>query len=69
MQTILERLKEAEIALRECQSMRLLQKRYFQAAYERDDKRKAEVLPQSKLQEKKVDRMIEEYFKPKNELF
>lgn len=56
-----QKLQEAEIIIRETKSMRSLQKAYFKAVWEKDDARKASILPQSKAQEKKVDEMIERY--------
>jgi hypothetical protein len=55
-------IQQAENIINETKAMRSLQKSYFQSR----DKR---ILEQSKLQEKKVDAMIDEYFKPKNTLF
>ena len=56
-----QKLQEAEIIIRETKSMRSLQKAYFKAVWEKDDARKASILPQSKAQEKKVDEMIIRY--------
>lgn len=61
MRTLESKLQEAEVLIKEFKAMRLLQKRYFQAVWEKDEVRKREVLPQSKAQEKKVDEMIERY--------
>lgn len=54
--TTLEKLIEAEAIIREMQTMRDLQIRYFTQG------RNDEILKQSKTQEKKVDLMIKEYF-------
>jgi len=50
-----DRLKAADKLILEFQSMRLLQKKYF------NEGREYKVLNQSKAQEKKVDQMIGEY--------
>lgn len=54
--TTLEKLIEAESIIKEIQVMRSLQIRYF------TEGRSMEVLNQSKLQEKKGDQMIKEYY-------
>ena len=57
-----------QILIQEFKALRMLQKSYFKSRY--DDPSKApDLLTQSKIQEKKVDQMIEEYYKPKNRLF
>lgn len=61
MRTTDQKLKEAEIIMREVKSMRTFQKAYFQARWEKDEARKTSLLEQSKLQEKKVDEMIRSY--------
>lgn len=54
--TTLEKLIEAESIIREMKAMRSLQIKYF------TEGRSPEVLNQSKIQERKVDQMITEYF-------
>lgn len=54
--TTLEKLIEAESIIKEIKVMRSLQIKYF------TEGRSPDVLNQSKLQEKKVDLMINEYF-------
>ena len=54
---------EAEILLKEVKVMRTLQKSYFKSRYD-DPTNSVNILNQSKLQEKKVDKMIEDYFRP-----
>lgn len=61
MRSTNQKLQEAEIIIRETKAMRSLQKSYFKAVWEKDDARKASILPQSKAQEKKVDEMIIRY--------
>lgn len=56
IKTTLEKLVEAEAIIREMKVMRSLQIKYF------TDGRSTEVLNQSKIQERKVDQMINEYF-------
>lgn len=56
-----QKLKEANLIIKEFQSMRVLQKSYFKAVWENDSIRKQQLLSQSKLQERKVDTMIELY--------
>lgn len=70
MRTTEAKLQEAEVLIKEIKAMRLLQKSYFKAVFEKDEKRKWEILPQSKSQEKKVDAMIDQYYKnDENTLF
>lgn len=45
----------------ETKTMRDLQKRYFKSRYD-DPANSKRILEQSKIQEKKVDQMIEEYY-------
>lgn len=54
--TTLEKLIEAEAIITEMKVMRSLQIKYF------TEGRSMEVLNQSKIQERKVDQMIKEYF-------
>ncbi len=61
MITAEQKLKEANLIIKEFQSMRVLQKAYFKAVWENDSIRKQQILSQSKLQERKVDTMIELY--------
>lgn len=61
MRSTEQKLSEAEIIIRETKSMRMLQKAYFKAVWEKDEARKRDLLTQSKAQEKKVDEMIERY--------
>lgn len=56
VKTTTEKLIEAEAIIREMQDMRQLQIRYF------TEGRNPEILNQAKLQERKVDLMIKEYF-------
>ena len=56
VKTTLEKLIEAEAIIKEMKAMRALQIKYF------TDGRSTEVLNQSKIQERKVDQMINEYF-------
>ena len=62
MITAEQKLKEAESIIREFKAMRILQKDYYRAVYEKDEVRKNRILPQSKAQEKKVDEMISIYY-------
>jgi hypothetical protein len=48
--------------------MRDLQKRYFKSRYD-DPANAPKILNQSKIQEKKVDAMIEQFMKPTHDLF
>lgn len=65
-----QKLSEAEIIIRETKSMRMLQKAYFKAVWEKDEGRKRDLLTQSKAQEKKVDEMITRYLESnQNTLF
>lgn len=54
--TTLEKLTDAEAIIREMQVMRTLQIRYF------TEGRNPAILEQAKIQERKVDLMIKEYF-------
>lgn len=60
IKTTLEKLIEAENIMNETKVMRQLQKQYFR-------ERGNEVLRQSKLQERKVDQMIDEYYAPQQQ--
>lgn len=68
MNTLTLRQQDAENIIKEVKSMRDLQKSYFKSRYD-DQANSQSILRQSKLQEKKVDGMIAEFMKPKNELF
>jgi hypothetical protein len=68
MNTITLKQQDAENIIKEVKSMRTLQKSYFKSRYD-DPVNSSKILSQSKLQEKKVDEMIENFLKPKNELF
>jgi hypothetical protein len=61
MRTLADLNQEMALIIKEVKAMRKLQKDYFRAVYEKDYKRKDELLPKSKFQEKKVDEMIENY--------
>ncbi len=54
-----EKLKEALVIIREIKAMRTLQKAYFKSRYD-DQSKSSDLLNQSKLQEKKVDQMLNE---------
>ena len=58
--TTTEKLIEAESIMKEIRVMRSLQKEYFK-------ERSTDVLQRSKIQEKKVDLMIEEYYAPQQQ--
>ena len=55
VKTTTEKLIEAESIMKEIKVMRSLQKEYFR-------ERSTDVLQRSKIQEKKVDLMIDEYY-------
>ena len=55
MQSVQNKLKEAESILKEVQSMQTLQTEYFST-------RDRNILQQSKAQERKVKKMIKDYF-------
>ena len=55
-----EKLKEALVVIREIKAMRTLQKAYFKSRYD-DPSKSADLLNKSKLQEKKVDQMLNEF--------
>lgn len=58
--TIQEKLAKAEAALKEVQSLRTMQKEYFRH-------RDQATLDKCKIQEKKIDQMIDDYFHPKGQ--
>jgi hypothetical protein len=55
-----EKLKEALVVIREIKAMRTLQKAYFKSRYD-DPSKSADLLNKSKLQEKKVDQILNEF--------
>ena len=55
-----EKLKESLAIIREVKAMRNLQKAYFKSRYD-DQSKSGDLLNQSKLQEKKVDQMLNEF--------
>jgi hypothetical protein len=61
-------MQKEQILIQEFKALRVLQKSYFKSRYD-DPSRSQDLLTQSKIQEKKVDQLIEEYYKPKNTLF
>jgi hypothetical protein len=60
MKSDIEKLREALIVIREIKAMRNLQKAYFKSRYD-DPSKSGDLLNQSKLQEKKVDQMLNEF--------
>ncbi len=62
--TIQDKYNEALVIINEAKAMRALQKSYFKSRYD-DQANSHKILEQSKLQEKKVDKMIEDFNKPK----
>ena len=61
MRTFGDLNQEMALIIKEVKIMRQHQKDYFKAVYEKDQKRKDEILPKSKFQERKVDEMIDNY--------
>ncbi len=55
-----EKLKEALNVIKEIKSMRNLQKAYFRSRYD-DPSKSGDLLNQSKLQERKVDEMLNNF--------
>ena len=68
MTSLTFRQQAAENIIKEAKAMRDLQKRYFKSRYD-DPANAPKILNQSKLQEKKVDAMIENFMKPTHDLF
>lgn len=62
MKSIQEKLSEADKVIREVQSLRTLQKKYFQY-------RELDVLEKCKIQERKVDQMITDYLPQQSKLW
>ena len=60
--------QEAETLITEFKSMRTLQKAYFKTRFD-DPSKAAQILEKSKLQEKKVDKMIDDYFNIQQKMF
>ncbi len=60
MKSDIEKLKEALTVIREIKAMRILQKAYFKSRYD-DPSKSADLLNQSKLQERKVDQILNEF--------
>ncbi len=60
MKSDIEKLKEALNVIQEIKAMRNLQKAYFKSRYD-DPSKSGDLLNQSKLQEKKVDQMLNEF--------
>ncbi len=57
-------IQHLENIVKETKAMRDLQKRYFKSRYD-DPTNSQRILEQSKIQEKKVDAMIDHYYNPK----
>jgi hypothetical protein len=62
--TLQDKYNEASIIINEVKAMRTLQKSYFKSRWD-DPSNSTNILNQSKLQERKVDQMIESFTKPK----
>lgn len=60
MKSDIEKLREVLVIIREVKAMRNLQKSYFRSRYD-DPSKSGDILNQSKLQEKKVDQMLNEF--------
>lgn len=56
-QSLQDKLKKAELLIKEFKALRILQKEYFKT-------RDLQILNQCKLQEKKTDQLLEEYNAP-----